>query len=157
MGGKIGFINSEGEYTVQPSIPMNPDLRYYRDWIFEYDGHLVFPDEKERLFGLLNKKGEWIVEPQYEEIGDLTYGFRTFGDSYNEHRLGPMDSDGKIVLEQRYTRIDIDADYIEVRDADFNISYFKHDNEKILSHVLEKKETKGKIQDYINSNSPSKK
>ena len=136
LDGKIGFLNSNGNYSVYPNIRMPDDLRNFRDWIFEEDGNLVFPGE-ERKFGLLDAKGRWIVLPQYSQIGDYEYGFRVFGDNVSE-RFGLMDRYGKIVIPQKYKKVEVDSKYVEVRDEDYVISYYKHDGQKIIGKVLER-------------------
>lgn len=137
LDGKIGFINSRGNYSVYPNIRMPDELRNFRDWIFEEDGNLVFPDEN-RKFGLLDAKGKWSVSPQYGEIGDYEYGFRVFGDKESE-RFGLLDRYGRIVIPQKYKMVAVDSKYVEVRDEDYVISYYKHDGQKIIGKVLERK------------------
>lgn len=136
LDGKIGFLNSNGNYSVYPNIRMPSNLRNFRDWIFEEDGNLVFPGE-ERKFGLLDAKGRWIVSPQYGQIGDYEYGFRVFGDDVSD-RFGLMDRYGKIVISPKYKKVEVDSKYVEVRDEDYVISYYKHDGQKIIEKVLER-------------------
>ena len=136
LNGKIGFLNGNGNYSVYPSIQMPDDLRNLRDWIFEEDGNLVFPG-KEGKFGLLDTKGKWIVSPQYGQIGDYEYGFRVFGDNVSE-RFGLMDRYGKIVIPQKYKKVEADSKYVEVRDEEYVINYYKHDGQKIIGKVLER-------------------
>ncbi len=136
VDGKIGFLNSNGNYSVYPSIRIPDDLRNVRDWSFEEDGKLIFPGE-ECKFGLLDAKGKWIVSPQYVQIGDYEYGFRVFGDNVSE-RFGLMDRYGKIVIPQKYKKVEVDSKYVEVRDEDYVISYYKHDGQKIIGKVLDR-------------------
>lgn len=102
--GKIGFINAKNEIVI-------PFKYCYFDKYNAYDfGYLfhndccVMTNEKGEL-GLINKKGEWILNPIYDEILPLQKnGYRLV---VNKEKYGVIDSNNNIVYPAEYDYIDI--------------------------------------------------
>lgn len=102
--GKIGFINAKNEIVI-------PFKYCYFDKYNAYDfGYLfhndccVITNEKGK-FGLINKKGEWILNPIYDEILPLQKnGYRLV---VNKEKYGVIDSNNNIVYPAEYDYIDI--------------------------------------------------
>lgn len=102
--GKIGFINAKNEIVI-------PFQYCYFDKYNAYDfGYLfhndccVITNEKGK-FGLINKKGEWILNPIYDEILPLQKnGYRLV---VNKEKYGVIDSNNNIVYPAEYDYIDI--------------------------------------------------
>lgn len=102
--GKIGFINAKNEIVI-------PFKYCYFDKYNAYDfGYLfhndccVMTNEKGEL-GLINKKGEWILNPIYDEILPLhENGYRLV---VNKEKYGVIDSNNNIVYPAEYDYIDI--------------------------------------------------
>lgn len=102
--GKIGFINAKNEIVI-------PFKYCYFDKYNAYDfGYLfhndccVITNEKGK-FGLINKKGEWILNPIYDEILPLQKnGYRLV---VNKEKYGVIDSNNNIVYPTEYDYIDI--------------------------------------------------
>jgi hypothetical protein len=102
--GKIGFINAKNEIVI-------PFQYCYFDKYNAYDfGYLfhndccVMTNEKGEL-GLINKKGEWILNPIYDEILPLQKnGYRLV---VNKEKYGVIDSNNNIVYPAEYDYIDI--------------------------------------------------
>lgn len=105
--GKIGFINAKNEIVI-------PFQYCYFDKYNAYDfGYLfhndccVMTNEKGKL-GLINKKGEWILNPIYDEILSLSEnGYRIV---VNEEKYGIIDSNNQVVYPAEYDYIDIVSD-----------------------------------------------
>jgi hypothetical protein len=104
QNGKIGFINAKNEIVI-------PFQYCYFDKYNAYDfGYLfhndccVMTNEKGEL-GLINKKGEWILNPIYDEILPLQKnGYRLV---VNKEKYGVIDSNNNIVYPAEYDYIDI--------------------------------------------------
>lgn len=102
--GKIGFINAKNEIVI-------PFKYCYFDKYNAYDfGYLfhndccVMTNEKGEL-GLINKKGEWILNPIYDKILPLQKnGYRLV---VNKEKYGVIDSNNNIVYPAEYDYIDI--------------------------------------------------
>ena len=102
--GKIGFINAKNEIVI-------PFKYCYFDKYNAYDfGYLfhndccVITNEKGK-FGLINKKGEWILNPIYDKILPLhENGYRLV---VNKEKYGVIDSNNNIVYPAEYDYIDI--------------------------------------------------
>lgn len=102
--GKIGFINAKNEIVI-------PFQYCYFDKYNAYDfGYLfhndccVITNEKGK-FGLINKKGEWILNPIYDKILPLQKnGYRLV---VNKEKYGVIDSNNNIVYPAEYDYIDI--------------------------------------------------
>lgn len=104
QNGKIGFINAKNEIVI-------PFQYCYFDKYNAYDfGYLfnndccVMTNEKGKL-GLINKKGEWILNPIYDKILSLSEnGYRVV---VNDEKYGIIDSNNNIVYPAEYDYIDI--------------------------------------------------
>lgn len=104
QNGKIGFINAKNEIVI-------PFQYCYFDKYNAYDfGYLfhndccVMTNEKGKL-GLINKKGEWILNPIYDKILSLNEnGYKLV---VNEEKYGIIDSNNQVVYPTEYDYIDI--------------------------------------------------
>ena len=105
--GKIGFINANNEVV----IPFRFD---YTDkchmWEFGYvfhNGYCAMPNADGDL-GLIDKSGNWVVEPAYDEIWALhDSGYRVI---VKDNKHGVLDSRGNIVYPAEYGYIDVLSD-----------------------------------------------
>jgi hypothetical protein len=91
VDNKIGVINKEGNYVIEPVFSM-PDYYSYGSLKWTADGQYVKSDDiysrenlwyidfvfhdglcpmsdKNGYFGLINEQGEWVVDPVYDYIG----------------------------------------------------------------------------------------
>ena len=71
--GVIRFVDSKGELAFEASFPTKEDYLY--GYSFSH-GHCVMStlDEKE---GIIDTKGNWVVEPRYDNITSLDNGYFT--------------------------------------------------------------------------------
>jgi hypothetical protein len=107
QNGKIGFINAKNEIVI-------PFQYCYFDKYNAYDfGYLFHNDccimtNEKGKFGLINKKGEWILNPIYDKILSLNEnGYRIV---VNEEKYGIIDSNNQVVYPTEYDYIDIVSD-----------------------------------------------
>ena len=103
--GKVGFIDRENNVVIPFKFdydPMTEEL-----WNFGYmfyDGYSIMTNS-EGLFGLIDKSGEWVVEPQYERIeGTDERGWRKV---YNNGLYGIITNDGCMIYSPEYKSITI--------------------------------------------------
>lgn len=121
VNNKIGFINENGSFVIQPQYPY-PQCDY---WITYsgYDGNQIRIDKYNNIqmdfiyeqgqcrmsgsankFGIIDKQGNWIIQPIYDKIGELLCGHRLvkIGDKY-----GLIDIKGNVVIPVIYNFKDI--------------------------------------------------
>lgn len=88
-GGKYGYMDREGNVVLPPT--------YYRAGTFSEKGLAIAGDDYFHGLGIINEKGEYVVEPEYEDIrydSDIDCYF-----TRNSDGNGLIDSEGNILLE----------------------------------------------------------
>lgn len=106
-GDKVGFVNAQNEVVI-------PFVFDYSDecpmWDFGYlfhSGYCIMTNA-EGLLGMIDSKGNWVVEPVYDEIwAPHTSGYRVVlkGDEYGVLRL-----DGSVLYPAEYRYVEVLAD-----------------------------------------------
>lgn len=110
----------------------------YNDYNIKDDNRLLIPFSYSQHFGLINKVGEVVVEPEYDIISDSCYEesdlirlgkYYTYGynrktkdpSTYLGIKWGLIDSKGNFILDSIYKWIDISDDkkILTVRHMDF--------------------------------------
>ncbi len=91
---KIGFINSSGEWVIEPKFA---DAKAFDDSLYAS----VSLDKRD--YGLIDQQGNWFVEPKHEQI----YSFNECGLAFFEDRgynikHGFIDAQGMILIEGGY-------------------------------------------------------
>lgn len=141
--GSIGFINDKGIFVIYPTFALpqydipeykqrgingvvvnyniwsskTMGLNKYVDFIFQ--NGLCPMSGDNGLFGFINKKGEWVVEPEYSYIGALKDGYRIVR---KEDKYGIMDANLKLVVPMKFAKIRHD-----MRNAMFDIDDVLYD------------------------------
>ena len=101
--GLVSFINSAGE----PAFPTTFPIRYnltYDDIAFQFHNGLCVMRTMDYKWGLINTKGEWVVEPLYTTISAPKFGYRIVSDG---SLYGLISEDGQVVLPIEYDFIRI--------------------------------------------------
>ena len=98
--GMLHFIDHEGETAINKEFPYG--IRN-DDYCF-HNGLCIMYDENGR-FGLIDKQGEWVVEPQYYEIAYDTKGFWLVQD--RDGNYGLLDAKGQMMLPVEYGNITV--------------------------------------------------
>ena len=67
----------------------------------------MYCQEMEENYGVINKKGEWIIEPLYERIGLFNYGIAPFQkmDKWGKQKWGLLNKHGEIIVEPQFSFI----------------------------------------------------
>ncbi len=110
-GDKVGFINTQGEVVIPFIFDYAESTEYLWDFGYMfYDGYSIMTDSS-RKFGIINKAGQWVVEPQYDRISGIDeYGFRKVE---LDGKYGLMKSDGALVYNVEYDEVTVyDGDNI---------------------------------------------
>ena len=101
--GMLHFIDHDGKKVMDKEFPYG--IRN-DDYCF-HDGLCIMYDENGR-FGLIDKQGEWVVEPQYYEIEYDTKGFWLVQDC--DWNYGLLDAKGQMLLPVEYGNITVHHD-----------------------------------------------
>lgn len=101
--GTLHFIDHQGHNVMGKEFPYG--IRN-DDYCF-HNGLCIMFDDNER-FGLIDKQGNWVVEPQYYQIAYDTKGFWLMQD--HDWNYGLLDAHGEELLPINYDKITIRHD-----------------------------------------------
>ena len=152
--GVVSFIRENGEPAFPQTFPVIYKDRY-GEIAFQFHNGLCVMRTMENKWGLIDKQGQWVVEPVYNTIHAPMYGYRKVlkGDKY-----GLLTMDGKLALPIEYDDIREASDHrgfvlqqggvAKEVDTDLNtIVPFVHDGLHLLRYVDEYKFTNEDILD----------
>jgi len=83
----------------------NLDLQAKFDWIEDFGSNEVVRIQKNRKFGLINKKGEILLDPQFSWIHSFENGFAQVlleKDEEDQYGIGLINKKGEILLDPKY-------------------------------------------------------
>ena len=105
--GKIGFINANNEVVIPFRFDYTDKCRMWEFGYVFHNGYCAMPNADGDL-GLIDKSGNWVVEPAYDEIRALhDSGYRIIVDNSKD---GVLDSRGNVVYPAEYDYIDVLSD-----------------------------------------------
>ena len=140
--GELSFINEKGEQAIPMTFPFHFDDDHAH-YAFQFHDGLCVMISWDHKWGLINTRGEWVVEPIYTEIKKPRFGYRIVSES---ERYGLLTSAGKTVLPLEYDIIRYSSDgqgffiakdgYAKIVDKHFNtIVPFAHDGLYQLTYI----------------------
>lgn len=101
--GKIGFINKSNELVIPFQFDYSSNRWGDTGYLF-HDGYCIMTN-KDGKFGLIDISGNWVVEPEYDELWNAhKTGNRIV---VNDGKHGVLDSCGNVVYPTEYFYIDI--------------------------------------------------
>ena len=101
--GKVGFINVDNELVIPFQFDYSSGRWGDTGYLF-HDGYCVMTN-KDGKFGLIDISGNWVVEPEYDELWNAhKTGNRIV---VNDGKHGVLDSCGNVVYPTEYFYIDI--------------------------------------------------
>jgi len=103
----IGFINTDGNLAFEE--------RFYDSSGFHQG--LCSVKKRGGKFGVINTKGEWVIEPLYEQIGLFNYGIAPF---QQNHKWGLLNDRGEVILSPQFSFINSFIGYLPPSDPDPN-------------------------------------
>ena len=105
--GKIGFINKSNELVIPFQFDCSDNCRmYYVGYLF-HNGYCVMTN-KDGKFGLIDISGNWVVEPEYDELWNACENGNRIVVNDGEH--GVLDSCFKVLYPTEYFYIDVLSD-----------------------------------------------
>ena len=105
--GKIGFINDQNDIVIPFQFDYTDKCRMYDFGYVFHNGYCAMTDADGNL-GLIDKNGNWVVEPEYDEIwAPHKSGYRVI---VKDSKHGILDSTGTIVYPAEYGYISIIPD-----------------------------------------------
>ncbi len=117
--GNIGFINRKGDVIIDFKYPFHGNP--LSEFIFD-DGHCVVADTMGKC-GVINKKGEWLIGPEYDNISAykeyaiVTKAGVTMQLGYNGHIINSFVLDNIKELtykeKERYENREGELEYVE--------------------------------------------
>ncbi len=105
--GKIGFINANNEVVIPFRFDYTDKCRMWEFGYVFHNGYCAMPDADGDL-GLIDKSGNWVVEPSYDEIwAPHKSGYRVI---VKDSKHGVLDSMCNVVYPAEYGYVDVLSD-----------------------------------------------
>jgi len=104
--GVVSFVNAEGEPAFPATFPIFYDDDY-SEIAFQFHDGLCVMRTLDGKWGLINARGEWVVEPHYNSINAPVHGCRIVTDG---SRYGLLNAEGKEILPVEYDFIRVASD-----------------------------------------------
>ena len=105
--GKIGFINANNEVVIPFQFDYTDKCRMWDFGYLFHDGYCIMTNTDGDL-GLIDKSGNWVVEPTYDEIwAPHESGYRIIVDN-SKH--GVLDSRGNVIYPAEYGYVEVLSD-----------------------------------------------
>ena len=102
--GKVGFINAKNEVVIPFIFNYSNECKMYDFGYAFHDGHCAMTGSNGKL-GLIDKSGNWIIEPAYDEIwAPRSNGYRM---TINNGKYGVITNYGAVVYPAEYRYITI--------------------------------------------------
>ena len=102
--GKIGFINDQNNVVIPFQFDYTDKCSMYDFGYVFHNGYCAMTDANGNL-GLIDKNGNWVVEPEYDEIwAPHKSGYRVI---VKDSKHGILDSTGTIIYPAEYGYISI--------------------------------------------------
>lgn len=102
--GKVGFVDANNKLVIPFQFDYSDKCRTYEIGYLFHDGYCVMTN-KDGKFGLIDISGNWVVEPEYDELWNAhKTGNRIV---VNDGKHGVLDSCGNVVYPTEYFYIDI--------------------------------------------------
>lgn len=104
---KIGFINANSEVVIPFQFDYSDECRMYDFGYLFHNGYCIMTNTDGDL-GLIDKSGNWVVEPSYDEIwSPHKSGYRVI---VKDNKHGVLDSNCNVVYPAEYGYISIISD-----------------------------------------------
>lgn len=102
--GKIGFINTDNELVIPFKFDYSDKCRMHDVGYVFHDGYCIMTNKNGDI-GLIDVNGNWIVEPEYDEVWvPRKSGYRVV---VNDGNHGVLDIDCKVIYPAEYDYVDI--------------------------------------------------
>lgn len=117
---KLGFINTKGEIAIPFRFSYNPDIAPKIDFLFK-DGYCTAPGENGK-YGLIDKKANWILSPEYDYITNPVKGYRVVEKEKHYGVIGPK-CQPVIPIQYNWIKVTNDGFLIMKDDIQYLLSF----------------------------------
>lgn len=121
---KVGFINRQGKVVIDFQYPYFKENEKSVSFVFR-NGYCSMFDESGKC-GIINKKGEWVLNPTYDYIATPMFGKRIF---MNDGKYGVLNDSLQIAIPAEYTYIELTEKAATVTRADESRSLLSYKGE----------------------------
>ncbi|MBD2770326.1 WG repeat-containing protein [Hymenobacter sp. BT664] len=104
---RIGFLNTDGNLAFEEGFSHSSGF---------HQG-LCIVEKRGGKAGVINTKGEWVIEPLYDNIGLFNYGIAAF---QQNQKWGLLNQQGEVILSPRFSFIDSFRGYLSPSEPDSN-------------------------------------
>ena len=105
--GKVGFINANNKLVIPFRFDYSDKCIMYEIGYLFHDGYCVMTN-KDGKFGLIDISGNWVVEPEYDELWNACENGNRI--VVNDGKHGVLDSCFKVLYPTEYFYIDVLSD-----------------------------------------------
>lgn len=107
---KLGFVNHKGDLVIPHKFKYLLQWKNSVDFVFK-GGYCTVIGENNK-HGLIDKSGEWVIEPQYDYINKPVGGYRMV---CNKGKYGLLDQSLRMIVPIEYNNIIVREDGFLVR------------------------------------------
>ena len=105
--GKVGFVDANNKLVIPFRFDYSDKCRTYEIGYLFHDGYCVMSN-KDGKFGLIDINGNWVVEPEYDELWNACENGNRI--VVNDGKHGMLDSCFKVLYPTEYFYIDVLSD-----------------------------------------------
>lgn len=105
--GKVGFVDANNKLVIPFRFDYSDKCRTYEIGYLFHDGYCVMTN-KDGKFGLIDINGNWVVEPEYDELWNACENGNRI--VVNDGKHGVLDSCFKVLYPTEYFYIDVLSD-----------------------------------------------
>lgn len=110
-GGKVGFINANNELVIPFKFDYSEETLMW-DFGYVFHGNYCLMTNSEGKFGIINRDGEWLVEPAYDMIFEPDES--GYWEVVVDDKYGVLDAEGKEVYPTEYDSLVVLDDGFEL-------------------------------------------
>jgi len=97
---KVGFLKSDG----QMAIPFKFDGKYDLTFTISHKG--LIPVKEDKVFGYIDRAGDWVIPPKYSYAGSFSEGFAriSYLNEKGKEEKGVIDQNGQLIFTHSYSK-----------------------------------------------------
>ena len=111
-GDKLGFINKSGELAIPLLFNWKSQSGEKGSFVFQNGYCTVFDSSGKH--GMINKKGEWVIQAKYDHINNPENGYRIV---FNDGKYGLLNDNLEMVFPLEYDKIALEKEGVIVRNG----------------------------------------
>lgn len=127
--GRLVFINHAGEIVIDNNLTVYPDDPRYAF----HDGYCIVQDVVSNKSGLIDRKGNWVLNPEYDAI----YHDYSFWKVQKANLYGLFSENMDTLFAVENPQINLTKEVIEVRFPNHTAKYFDHKGNLLVDFVID--------------------